>query len=489
MESQRQTWKKIEDNPKNKKNEKFPIVGIGSSIDELEALERLFSNIPPDSGMGFVLIQNLNSLHKNSAVELIAGYTDMEVLEIKNGMHVQPDKVYVTPQNKIIKIINGKLSVDKPSEPDYLRPIDLFFQTLADAQKDNSIGIILSGSGSDGINGLKAIKNAGGMVIVPDSIFKSSDIMPSRAIATDLIDYVVPPEKIHEYLVSYIRRKKKSQIKIIGQDKEMLNSRQKILDLVKDRTGHNFFLYKESTINRRIRRRMAILQMNNISYYQKYMQENPCEANILFKEFLINVTQFFRDPNAFNVFEEKLKLEVLDKKVDGDKLRIWIPGCSTGEEVYSTAIIIQEYLEESGKNLEVRIFGTDSDDEAISKARSAVYPSTISNDMDPERARKFFTKKDDSYKVKKDIREMAIFVIHDILIDPPFSKIDAVSCRNVLIYMNKDAQNKILSAFNYALKPEGILFLGPSESLSNFTGSFTTLNSKWKIYKLKKSES
>lgn len=282
--------------------------------------------------------------------------------------------------------------------------------------------------------------------------------------------------------------KKKSSIKVIEQDKETLNSRQEILDLVKNCTGHNFFLYKESTINRRMGRRMAILQMNNISDYLEHMRKNPDESNILFKEFLINVTQFFRDSNAFNTFEEKLKLEILDKKADGDNVRIWISGCATGEEVYSIAIIIQEYMEKSGKNLEIRIFGTDIDDDAISTARSAVYPDTITDNVNPERLHKFFTKKDDGYKVKKGIREMAIFAMHDILIDPPFGKIDAVSCRNVLIYMNKDAQDKILSAFNYALKPEGILFLGPSESLSNFTGSFTTLNSKWKIYKLKKGE-
>ncbi|MGB9979198.1 CheR family methyltransferase [Methanobacterium sp.] len=260
---------------------------------------------------------------------------------------------------------------------------------------------------------------------------------------------------------------------------------QKILILIKDHTGHDFSFYKESTVTRRTKRRMHVHQLDSLNEYYNYIEKHPNEINTLFNDLLINVTSFFRDSNAFDIFEKELISEVLDKKVSGDTVRIWIPGCATGEEVYSVAVIIYEYMEKSGKHLKVRIFGTDIDDNAILTARSSVYPCKIAEDITSERLNKFFIKKDDNYKVKKNIREMAIFALHDILIDSPFSKIDVISCRNVLIYMNKDAQNKILSAFIYALKPNGILFLGPSESISTFAESLHTLSSKWKIYQLK----
>lgn len=273
--------------------------------------------------------------------------------------------------------------------------------------------------------------------------------------------------------------------KSIGNNEKTL---QKILILIKNHTEHDFTFYKESTVNRRIKRRMHFHQLDSLNDYSNYIEKYPDEIDALFKDLLINVTGFFRDPNAFDTFEEKLISEVLDKKANGDDLYIWVPGCSTGEEVYSIAAIIQEYMKESGKNMNVQVFGTDIDDDAVSTAKCAMYPITIASDVNPKRLNKFFIKKEDIYKVKKGIKKMASFALHDILIDPPFSKLDVISCRNVLIYMNKNAQNKILSSFSYALKPDGILFLGPSESIGNFTGSFITLSSKWKIYKLKENK-
>jgi two-component system CheB/CheR fusion protein len=474
----------------NKKSPKFPVVGIGASAGGLEALGKMFSNMPSDSGAAFVLIQHLDPSRKSSLVELLARYTDMEVIEIKEEMQVQPNKLYITPPNKNVGIIDGVLHLSVPKEPHGLRrPIDFFFQSLADDMEEYAVAIILSGFGSDGTIGIRAIKSKGGMVMAQDPNYAVSGSMPSSAIETDLVDYTAPPEKIPEDLISYIKRiGEKPPKKIIGEDEETINSLQKILILIKNRTGHDFSLYKESTINRRIARRMNVHQIDEVSHYLKYIQKNPKEINILFKELLINVTSFFRDPDAFNTFKDVITSEVLDKKFDSERVRIWVPGCSTGEEVYSIAIIIQEYLDESGKQLEIQLFGTDIDEDAINTARSATYPSTIVSEVSSKRLKRFFTKKGDSYKVKKGIREMAIFAPHDVLINPPFSKLDAISCRNVLIYMNRDAQKKILSAFTYALKPEGILFLGPSESISNFVGSFTTLNNKWKLFKSKRSE-
>ncbi len=485
MENQNKDLDKSKSNPKENEKGNFPIVGIGSSAGGLQALEKLFMNMPSDSGMGFVLIQHLDPSHESTMAELIARYTDMEVLVIQDNMPVQPNKVYVIPPNTELGIINGVLSLIKPLEPHgFRRPIDIFFKALAKDQKDNAIGIILSGFGSDGTNGLRAIKSAEGIVIVQDPTSASSDGMPSSAIATDLVDYVAQPEEIPEYLVTYVQRiDKKPPIKIIGHDEEALTTRQKILVLVKSRTGHDFSLYKESTINRRIGRRMAVLQIENISEYLEYIQKNPHEANVLFKEFLINVTSFFRDPESYESFKTNITSKILEKKVDGDVLRIWVPGCSTGEEIYSIAIIIREYMENTEKIFDVQLFGTDIDKDAIEMARSGIYPPTISSEITPERLKKFFLKKEDNYQINKDIREMVIFAPHNLLKDPPFINLDIISCRNVLIYMNKDAQKKVLSSFSYGLNPEGILFLGPSESIGSFLDSFKTLDSKWKIYK------
>lgn len=481
---------KPKNNPKEKEKKKFPVVGIGASAGGLEALGRMFKNMPSDSGAAFVLIQHLDPSHKSSMVELLARYTDMEVLEIEDGMRVEPNKLYVIPPNKSVKLINGVLRLAVPKEPHGLRrPIDFFLQSLADDQEEYAIGIILSGFGSDGTVGVKSIKSMGGMIIAQDPDSAISGSMPTSAIDTDLVDYIAQPEKISDDLISYIKRiGEKPPKKIIGIDEESVNSLQKILILIRNRTGHDFSLYKESTINRRIARRINVYQLDTISAYLEYIHKNPKEINILFKELLINVTSFFRDPNAFESFKDKLKSEVLDKKSDGERVRIWIPGCSTGEEVYSIAMIIQEYIDNTGKSLDIQIFGTDIDEDAINTARSAVYPTTIVSDVSPEYLKKFFTKSEGNYRVKKSIREMAIFAPHDVLINPPFSKLDVISCRNVLIYMNKDAQKKILSAFTYALKPGGILFLGPSESISNFVESFNTLDNKWKIFKSVKSE-
>ncbi|WP_424354999.1 chemotaxis protein CheB [Methanobacterium sp. MBAC-LM] len=479
---------KLKDDPKEEK--KIPVVGVGSSAGGLEALGKMFSNMPSDSGLGFVLIQHLDPAHKSSMAELLSRYTNMEVLEIEDGMHIEPNKLYVTPPNKNVGIIDDVLHLAVPKEPHGLRrPIDFFFQSLADNLEEYAIGIILSGFGSDGTIGIRAIKSMGGMVIAQDPDSAVSGSMPSSAIDTDLVDYIAPPEKIPENLISYVKRiGKKPPKRIIGKDEETLSSLQKILILIRNRTGHDFSLYKESTINRRIARRMNVHQIDKVSDYLTYIQQHPKEVNTLFKELLINVTSFFRDPAAFKAFQKHVISEVLDKKIDGSKVRIWVPGCSTGEEVYSIAMIIQEYMDKSGKHLEVQLFGTDIDEDAIDIARAATYPSTIVKEVDSDRLHRFFTKKGEGYKVKKSIREMAIFAPHDVLINPPFSKLDTISCRNVLIYMNKDAQKKILSAFNYALKPGGIMLLGPSESISNFVESFTTLDNKWKIYKSKKTD-
>ena len=375
----------------------------------------------------------------------------------------------------------------EPLEPHGLRmPINYFFTSLAQDQQDKSIGIILSGFGSDGTIGLKAIKANGGICIAQDPSTAGSDSMPTSAIKTGLVDIILPPEEMPGKIISYKKSSNKILKKILTPEDKTIQALRKILILIRNRTSHDFSQYKKSTINRRIGRRMNIHQIEEMSQYLRYLQENPNEIDLLFNEFLINVTNFFRDPEAFESLKQGALKDMIKEKSDLDILRVWVPGCSSGEEVYSIAIIIKELLEETNKNLEVQIFGTDLDANSIKTARSGTY-SIISTDMSPERLNKFFYKKDNLYRIKNDIRDMVVFANHNVIKDPPFTKLDLISCRNLLIYLETDAQEKVLSNFNYALKKDGILILGPSESIGEFIDAFSVVDKKWKIFKCDKS--
>jgi two-component system, chemotaxis family, CheB/CheR fusion protein len=465
---------------------KFPIVGIGASAGGLEALNKFFSVLPPDTGMAFVLVQHLDPTHKSTLVDLLRRHAQINVVQVKDGLKVEPDKLYVIPPNRDMGILNGELQLIEPLEPHGLRlPINFFLKNLADDQKENSIAIILSGFGSDGSTGLRAIKAEGGMVMAQDPDTADSQSMPQSAINTKLVDFILPPEKMPKQLMSYVDSSRITLKKILTPEEETRQAIKKILMLIRNRTGHDFSLYKENTVYRRIGRRMNIHQIEKTSNYLRYLQENHHEIEILFKELLINVTSFFRDSAAFYALKNVIR-ELITEKSDYT-LRVWVPGCSTGEEVYSIAIIIHEIMEESGKNLEVQIFGTDIDKDAIKTARSGSYPRTISPDVSKERLKKYFIEKTNEYVIKNDIREMVVFAPHDVLKDPPFTKLDILSCRNLLIYLKTEAQRIALSNFNYALNGAGILFLGPSESVGGFIDAFTSVDKKWRIYKCIKS--
>lgn len=466
---------------------KFPIVAIGASAGGLDALKKFFKNMPPNTGMAFVVVQHLDPTHKSSMADLMSRYTSLKVLQVEDGMVVEPDHVYIIPPNRDMGIMNGVLQLMEPTEPHGLRlPINYFLKNLADDQKVEAIGIIFSGFGSDGTLGLKAIKAVGGMVMAQDPETADSDSMPTSAIRTGLVDFILPPEKMPEKLIKYVDISQKPIKKILSPKEESERGLQKVFMLIRKRTGHDFSYYKKNTIYRRIGRRMNVHQIENISQYLSYLQENPLEIDILFKELLINVTKFFRDHEAFESFKKSLK-EVINQKSDVDYIRVWVPGCSSGEEVYSIAIIISELMEESGKNLYVQIFGTDIDNDAIKTARSGRYPSSIAADVSPDLLEKYFVKKDNIFTIRNDIREMVVFAPHDVIKDPPFTKLDVLSCRNLLIYLNGDAQEKALSNFNYALNNDGILFLGPSESVGEFVDAFSVVDKKWKVFKCVKS--
>ncbi len=478
---------KIEQDKINQDSSKLLYIGIGASAGGLDALKKFLSNVPEKSGMAYLIVQHMDPVHKSSLVNILARFTSMEVLQAEDGVQVLPEHVYIIPPNKDMSILDGKLQLMEPIEPHGLRmPINYFFTSLAQDQEDKSVGIVLSGFGSDGSIGLKAIKANGGISIAQDPTTAGSEGMPTSAINTGLVDIVLAPEEMPEKLISYLKSSTKILKKILTPEDETVQALRKIFILIRNRTGHDFSQYKKSTVYRRIGRRMNIHQIEEMPQYVRYLQENPHEIDLLFNEFLINVTNFFRDLEAFESLKQGALKELILEKSDDDILRVWVPGCSTGEEVYSIAIIIKELLEETNKKLEVQIFGTDLDSNSVKIARSGTY-SGISADISPERLNKYFYRKDNVYKIKNDVRDMVVFANHNVIKDPPFTKLDLISCRNLLIYLETDAQEKVISNFNYALKEDGILFLGPSESIGEFIDAFSIVNNKWKIFKCVKS--
>jgi two-component system CheB/CheR fusion protein len=462
----------------------FPIVGIGASAGGLEALQVLFVNMPSDSGMAFVLIPHLDPSHASLLPELLKKYTQMPIFEAQDNMRIEPDRVFIIPRNKDMEILNGALKLSEPSQPHGLRlPINFFFRSLAREQGAGAIGVILSGTGTDGTLGLRDIKAESGIIIIQAPENARYNGMPKSAIATDLADFVLTAEEIPAQLIELTKSFDKMQrrIELKPEDKSP-ESLQKIFSILRRHTRHDFSQYKESTIQRRIERRMNIRKLHNLTEYTQYLQEHPEEAHALFKDILISVTGFFRDPEAFESLKTHL-LKLISQQPSGESLRAWIPGCSSGEEAYSIAIIFRECLDELGMDTSVQIFATDVDDSAIEIARGGIYPLGISTNISPERLKRFFSRSGHTYSIKKEIREMLVFAVQDITRDPPFSKVDVVCCRNLLIYMNAELQKKLLPLLHYALNKGGILLLGPSETIGGFNNHFSVLDKKWKIYK------
>jgi two-component system CheB/CheR fusion protein len=368
-------------------------------------------------------------------------------------------------------------------------PIDTFFCSLAQDQGSNAICIVLSGTGTDGTLGLLAVKGESGLAMAQELASARYDSMPRNAIGTGRVDFVLPPDKMPEQLLRYVSHTKKNQFsKINIVDKSMNNSLQKIFVLLRAHTGHDFSLYKKNTLCRRIERRMHIHQIDNVSDYVRYLQESSREISVLFKELLIGVTHFFRDSDAFNQLQNIFLPDLLQDKPDDYTIRIWVPGCSSGEEPYSIAIVVKECMARLGRHFNVQIFATDIDETAINEARSGVYPESIAADVNAERLEKYFIKEENHFHLKKTIREMVVFAQQNIIKDPPFTKLDMLCCRNLLIYFNQELQKKLLPIFHYSLKAEGLLFLGSSETIGQYTELFIALDKKCKIFKRTSSE-
>lgn len=470
-------------------NRGFYIVGIGASAGGLEAFQGFFTHMPSDTGMAFILVPHLDPTHKSIIGDILKKYTDMNIFQAEDGMKVLPNCVYLTKPDKNIAILHGKLQLIEPAERRGLRhPIDFFFHTLAEDQGENAIAVILSGTGTEGTLGLKAVKGEGGLVIVQDPNTAKYDGMPRSAIATDMVDYVLPVEKIPEMLLKHVRHPHTKLLKKpespAGNFPDAL---QKIFILIRNQTGHDFSHYKPNTIIRRIEKRMTLHQLENVANYVTYLRDNPSEVNILFKELLIRVTRFFRDPEAFELLKKNILPDLFKRAGEEYPLRVWVPGCSTGEEAYSMAIALQEYISEQNLACKIQIFATDIDSDAIETARSGIYPGSISADVSQQRLKRYFIKEDNTYRIGRKIRELVVFAVQNVTKDPPFSKVDMITCRNLLIYLGPELQKKIIPLFYYALKPEGILFLGTSETIGTFSDLFSAVSNKWKIFKPKKS--
>ncbi len=465
----------------------FPIVGIGASAGGLEVLEKFFEKVAEDPGMAFVLVTHLDPNHASVMPELIQKHTGLKVAQVKDGMRIEKNCVYVIPPDRDMGIMNGTLLLTKAkigSEP--RAPINSFLRSLAEDQGDKAIAVILSGMGMDGTESLKAIKGNLGMVMAQDPATCKYDSMPKNAIATGLVDYILAPEKMAERLEAYVNRSVLRQLPTTRSYEEIpAKALQKIYMLLRSTTGHDFSAYKESTTVRRLQRRMDVHQIENVSDYLVYLNQSAKEVKALFKDLLIGVTGFFRDADAFEALKKKALNHLLQEVRHNHNLRVWIPGCATGEESYTLAMVIQECMDELERELSVQIFATDIDDDAIGRARAGFYPGDISDDVTPERLEKFFVSMENGYQVNRKTREMLVFAAQSIIKDPPFTRLDLICCRNLLIYLQRDPQKMLMPLFHYCLKPGGVLFLGSSESVGEFTDLFVAIDTKWKIYKRK----
>ena len=452
------------------------VVAIGASAGGLEAFTELLSHLPPDTGMAFVLVQHLDPKHESMLTELISRSTRMPVLEVKNGMGVERDHVYVIPPNTTMTIDDHTLRLTAREETRGLHmAVDYFMRALAQAQGNNAIGVILSGSGMDGTLGLAEIQAQGGVTFAQDETTAKHDGMPRSAIAAGCVDFVLPPGEIARELTRiashpYIASARKDKADLVPQQHIGLNT---IFQLIRKSTGVDFTQYRHTTIRRRVQRRMIVHKIDTLASYVKYLQGNPAELKALYQDMLINVTSFFRNSPVFEALKARVFPALLKNRPEDLPFRIWAPGCSSGEETYSLAITLLEFLEGRASSVPIQIFGSDVSEIGINKARNGLYPENIQGDVSPERLRRFFLKVEGGYRINKNVRDMCIFAQHNLLVDPPFSQMDLICCRNLLIYLEAPLQKNIISLFHYALKPDGFLVLGSAESVGTLTNLFS----------------
>ncbi len=460
-------------------------VGIGASAGGLEAIETFFKNMPAKNKLAFVVVQHLSPDYKSLMVELLSKKTEMPVHRAEEGMAVEAGSVYLIPPKKNLTIFHGKLLLnDKVSSKGINLPIDIFLRSLAEDQGERAIAVILSGSGSDGTRGVRAIKELGGMVMVQTEDSAKFDGMPRAAISTGVADFVLPPDEMPDQLLAYVAHPYVSGEKranLLPKDTDALT---RLFAELREKTKVDFTYYKPSTITRRIERRMSVNQIGDFDEYVSYLQSYPGELLNLYRDLLIGVTSFFRDPEAMAELEDVWLPELFHRSTNRE-IRFWVAGCSTGEEAYSIAIITKEVMEKLGVSRDIKIFATDIDRDAIVTAGTGIYPEGIIADLTPRITNKYFYHKDDKLQVVRHLREMVVFAQHNLIKDPPFTNIDLVSCRNLLIYLQPVLQRKAFEMFNFSLNPQGLLFLGTSETVGDMTEFFVPLHQKHKIYRSK----
>ncbi|MER8507986.1 PAS domain-containing protein [Mesorhizobium sp. M0894] len=469
-------------------NGRFPIVGVGASAGGIPAMEGLFKGLTGGTGMAFVVVTHLSPERESLLHEVIRRYTEMPVLVAEEGAAVQPDQVYVMPQKVVLTIRKGALSLRRPNTFNRERkPIDIFFSALAEDQGEYAVGIILSGGDSDGTLGARAIKEHGGLTIAQTSNGSGprNPDMPQSAISSGLIDIAAPAEQIGAKLQAFVRGFDVLNGLTEADDEhkaEMDRARDEIYAILRSHSGHDFSGYKAKTFLRRVKRRMQITQLQSITTYIERLKRDPDEVAKLFRDLLINVTSFFRDAEAFKLLEDKIIPQIFEGKNASDAVRVWVPGCATGEEVFSIGMLMRERMEKLPAPPPVQIFATDIDEPALAVARAARYPEALLHGLSPERRQRFFHSDGESYVLGKEVRELCIFSPHSVIRDPPFSRIDMISCRNLLIYFGPQIQNRVIPIFHYALRPGGYLFLGTSESVGQHGDLFATVDKKQRIF-------
>jgi two-component system, chemotaxis family, CheB/CheR fusion protein len=458
--------------------ESFTVVGLGASAGGLDAFRRLLAVLPAGTGMAFILIQHLDPTHASMMVDLLAGHTPLTVQQAADGMPIEPEHVYLIPPGAYLSIRAGALHLSQPRERHGARlPFDFFLRSLADELGERSICVILSGTGSDGSQGLKAVKEKGGLVIAQEPSEAEYDGMPRSAIMTRAVDLVLPLAEIPQILAKYAGAKR------LPLDDHPPDLVAEIVNLVRRKTSHDFTLYKPGTLSRRIERRVALAGVDDSDRYLDTLRENPAEIELLAKDLLINVTSFFRDPKAFEFLAEKVIPDLVSRHRVDRPLRIWIAGCSTGEETYSLAMLFLEEVAAAKRSIKLQVFASDVDEDAVAIAREGRYPESIAADVSPLRLTRFFTREEHGYRVAPELRAVVVFTAQDVLADPPFSRLDLISCRNLLIYLRAEAQQKVLLLFHFALGEGGVLMLGGSETVGGLDDRFEPISKTQRIYR------
>ncbi|HEX8733771.1 MAG TPA: CheR family methyltransferase, partial [Pyrinomonadaceae bacterium] len=469
----------------------FLVVGLGASAGGVKALQEFFETMPPNSGMAFVVILHLSPEHESSLGEIIQARTAMEVTVVNETHKVEPNRVYVIPPNKNLEMVDGVVRCTETDGERGVRvAIDVFFRTLAEQYERNAVCVVLSGTGADGTLGLRAIKEANGFAVVQAPEDAEYDAMPRSAIATQLVDWILPVRQMPERLIQFRNSSERLHLTKdddgsdgrIAREIQADDSLREVLTVLRVHTGHDFSNYKTPTLIRRIARHLQIHDLEDIPAYLEFVRDKPEEIQSLLKNLLINVTKFFRDRDAWAVLEREVIPQLFVGKKASDTVRVWSCGCASGEEAYSLAMLLSEFADALPEPPKIQVFATDVDDDAIAEAREHFYPLTIEADVSPERLRRFFVKEGKHYRVKKELREMILFAPHNVLRDPPFSRLDLVVCRNLLIYLNRETQERVMEIFHFALVKQGYLFLGNSETAEALPQHFAAVDKKARIY-------